>query len=379
MMRRNTFRWLVSVIVVLSLCLTASAAAYGSLQLHYRQLADELARTASSSTAQTSPALSPAPSPDLSPAASPSPSTTQATGSAAATTAESTAAPSLTPAVTLSPAPSITPSVTPPGAPSPTPGSAAAWAEANRLLQQQLAAALTGELTAAAHDTSRLENRATYGIQPVQKFVYRTFDDGPSSYTPLVLQILKRNQIKATFFVEYFPEPAYFRQIAADGHTLALHCYAHDYAQLYASDAAYFADLKRISDYVWDITGIDSRIVRLPGGSSNTISRNYSPGIMTRIVASLSRQGYVYFDWNAQAMDATTPGITPDAILRNVESFTMLNGSAKPFIILLLHNGKDEPTTPDALQSIIDYYRRLGYAFAPITEMTPTIHQPVQN
>jgi peptidoglycan/xylan/chitin deacetylase (PgdA/CDA1 family) len=272
--------------------------------------------------------------------------------------------------------PSATTTETPTASPSPVPDKEAPEI---LMLQRQLAAAQTGELELELGHVSVLEDLARYPAPAPKKFVYLTFDDGPSQYTPKVLEILQENHIKATFFVEYSPGQDYYRQIVAGGHTLALHTYTHDYAQIYADETSFFHDLNLISDYVKAITGIETKIIRLAGGSSNTISRQYNAGVMSRIVADLDRQGYVYFDWNAQGMDATTPGISAADILKNVQSYTYVNGIAKPYIILLLHNGVDEPTTPYALQSVIDYYRSLGYTFQSITLDTPVIHQPVQN
>jgi hypothetical protein len=213
--------------------------------------------------------------------------------------------------------------------PKPTPEPEPTDPNSELLLQQQLAAAQTGEMLMSLSSTAQLEDRTTYTVPVEHKFVYLTFDDGPSQYTPRVLEILRKNGIKATFFVEYNPNQEYYRQIAADGHTLALHTYTHDYKKVYASEDAFFDDLNRISSYVKDITGIDSKIVRVAGGSSNTISRHYSTGIMTRITGDLDNRGYVYFDWNAQCDDATTLGISPENILKNVKSFSTVNGQSR--------------------------------------------------
>lgn len=241
--------------------------------------------------------------------------------------------------------------------------------------QIELAAAETEVLSSG----TRLEDKSSYNMPPSQKYVYLTFDDGPSSNTPGILAVLKKNGIHGTFFVVYNKDADYYKQIISDGDTIALHTYTHDYAQVYSSDTNYFADLDKISSYVKSITGITSKIVRLPGGSSNTISRDYNAGIITRITQELTDKGYTYFDWNAQSMDATTKGITASQILDNVKGFTVVNGTQRPFIILLLHNGETEGSTVDALQSIIDYYKDMGYSFMTIDKDTPAVHQPIQN
>lgn len=242
-----------------------------------------------------------------------------------------------------------------------------------------LAAAKTQLMTFENMKTNLLENQVSYILPSTGKYVYLTFDDGPSKNTPAVLDILKKNNIKATFFVVYNKNADYYKQIVAGGHTLALHTYTHDYKQVYSSCDAYFNDLNKISSYVQGITGIKTNIIRLPGGGSNLVSRDICKGVMTTITQELQKRGYIYYDWNAQCKDAVTKGISAAQVLINVKSYTEINGIQKPYIILLLHNGNTETTTKDALQSIIDYYRTNGYQFEQITDDTPAIHQVVQN
>ncbi len=106
------------------------------------------------------------------------------------------------------------------------------------------------------------------------KTIYLTFDDGPSARTPEVLQILADNGVKATFFVKNGGKYNHYMQdIVAQGHTIALHTYSHDYASIYSSDEAYLSDLQQISDLVYNETGVRTNIMRFPGGASNTKSR----------------------------------------------------------------------------------------------------------
>lgn len=251
--------------------------------------------------------------------------------------------------------------------------------EKGRRYDIDLAALETQLMNSQSIASSRLEDGASFAVPPAGKYVYLTFDDGPSENTPGVLDVLKRNNVKATFFVVYNKNRDYYREIAASGQVLALHTYSHDYSKVYRSVDAYFDDLNKISDYVAGITGVRSRLVRLPGGSSNTISRHYSRGVMKKVTSELQSRGYSYFDWNAQCLDATVENITPAQILKNVKSFTSVNGRQKPFIMLLLHNGSTETATKEALQSIIDYYRAAGYTFETVSSSTPAVHQIIQN
>ena len=247
-------------------------------------------------------------------------------------------------------------------------------------LWEQLAASQMNDMNDKFNGSKlELEDKAICHVREKKKFVYITFDDGPSKNTPKVLAILKKNNVKATFFVVYNKNKDYYRQIVNEGHAIAIHSYTHDYSKIYTSESAFFDDLNRMSAYIKNAAGVDTKIVRLPGGSSNLISKKYCKGIMTKVCGDLDRDGYLYYDWNAQARDATLKKVTPQQLLENVKGYTYVSGKPKPFVILLLHNDGNKTATVDALQSIIDYYKSLGYNFRKITDLTPTIHQPIQN
>lgn len=100
------------------------------------------------------------------------------------------------------------------------------------------------------------------------KTVYLTFDDGPSPNTPAILEILDRYGVKATFVKNGGSYNKYMKDIVNRGHQIALHSYTHDYATIYASDAAYFADLQKISDLVKNETGVETRVIRFPAAAA---------------------------------------------------------------------------------------------------------------
>ena len=107
--------------------------------------------------------------------------------------------------------------------------------------------------------------------------IYLTFDDGPNDGTTnVILDILKEEKVKATFFVTCKGPDELIKREYDEGHTVALHTASHDYSIVYASVDSYFNDLKRVQDRVKNITGYESKIIRFPGGASNTISRRYS-------------------------------------------------------------------------------------------------------
>lgn len=208
------------------------------------------------------------------------------------------------------------------------------------------------------------------------KTIYLTFDDGPSPRTPEVLKILKDNGVKATFFVTHINGKSshYMKDIVAEGHTIALHSYTHDYDKIYASEEAYFADLQQISDLVYSETGVRTNLIRFPGGSSNIVSR-FNPGIMTRLTQQVTDKGYVYFDWNVVSGDANRGGATAQQIINNCRKVSKKSDA----VIVLMHDSAEKRTTVEALPEVIAYYKAAGCKFAALTESTPPAHQRVAN
>ena len=172
--------------------------------------------------------------------------------------------------------------------------------------------------------------------------IYLTFDDGPSYLTEEILDILDREGIKATFFVCGANEST--KRAYNSGHTIGLHSNTHSYSYIYTSSNNYFNDLNNISD-------IRPNFIRFPGGSSNTISRNYNKGIMSRLVNAVINKGYVYFDWNVDSNDAGGDGNNSNKIYNNV-----INGlSHNKTNIVLMHDSASHRGTVNALRDIIRY------------------------
>lgn len=204
--------------------------------------------------------------------------------------------------------------------------------------------------------------------------IYLTFDDGPNiGTTDKILDILKANNIQATFFVtgqsnssDYLIKRAY-----QEGHTIGLHTYTHNYKKVYASTDAYFEDLNKIKDKVQKITNIESTIIRFPGGSSNTVSKNYTVGIMSQLVKMVVEKGYKYYDWNVSGADTACK--SSDCIYQHVIKDLSKNRAN----YVLLHDTKNY--TVGALEDIIHYGQAKGYVFKSITEETPMWTHGVNN
>ncbi len=177
--------------------------------------------------------------------------------------------------------------------------------------------------------------------------VYLTFDDGPSTNTDRILDILAQYGVKATFFVvgkEGYTDQ--YRRIVEDGHTLAMHSYSHRYNEVYASLDSYKADLTKLHDYLYELTGEDCRLVRFPGGSSNTVSKVS----MWDLIDYLESEDMVYFDWNVSSGDSTGGKKSVDQLTNNVlENIGKYNNA-----VVLFHDAAGKTTTVDALAGIIE-------------------------
>ncbi len=235
-----------------------------------------------------------------------------------------------------------------------------------------------GNVTTKTRTVKVYTPSTSYNPQYQNSTIYLTFDDGPSaSITPKILDILKEEGVKATFFVinhndslNYLIKRAY-----DEGHTLALHSYTHRYNLIYTSVDAYFNDLTAIENKVKSITGSTHKIIRFPGGSSNTISKNYNIGIMSTLVSETANRGYIYYDWNVSAGDAGGSAKNSNDVYNNVIKGLSHNKTN----IVLMHDFEKNYMTLNALRDIIKYAKNNGYKFAAIDTSTPQVKQKVTN
>lgn len=199
--------------------------------------------------------------------------------------------------------------------------------------------------------------------------VYLTFDDGPSSNTGRILDILAEYDVKATFFVVGKEEEKYkalYNRIVEEGHTLGMHSYSHKYDEIYQSVDSYAQDLSKLQEFLYDTTGVWCRYCRFPGGSSNTVSRVD----MNELIAYLDEQDITYFDWNIASGDASSSYISADAIQHNcMQQLPKFNEC-----IILMHDASNKNTTVQALPALIEQIQAMeDTIIVPITEDTELI------
>lgn len=208
-------------------------------------------------------------------------------------------------------------------------------------------------------------------IYPKGKTIYLTFDDGPGPDTGRLLDLLSRYHVQATFFVVDTGYPELMQRIVNEGHSIGIHTRSHRYQQIYSSPEAYFQDLFQMQQVIQDATGVQTWLLRFPGGSSNTISRK-SQGIMTYLTQTVEACGFSYFDWNVDSNDAGGAK-TSAQVYQNV-----VNGVGEnQYSVVLQHD--IHSFSVDAVEQIIQWGLRNGYQFLPLQTDSPPIHHPVLN
>ena len=210
-------------------------------------------------------------------------------------------------------------------------------------------------------------------VTPEAGTVYLTFDDGPSANTEHLLDILDAYGVKATFFVTNCNEDYTWciGEIARRGHSVGIHSATHDYNAIYQSEEAYFADFCRMQEIIFEQTGEYAKLVRFPGGSSNTVS-HFNPGIMTRLTNDLNDMGYAYFDWNVSAAD-TASDATRYTVIENFKESVPKHD----YSVVLQHD--TNAFSVDAVEEILSWGIKNGYSFRALDLTSPAVHHSVAN
>ena len=198
--------------------------------------------------------------------------------------------------------------------------------------------------------------------------VYLTFDDGPSSNSNEILDILDDYNVKATFFVvgrEDEDSLAVYKRIVDEGHTIAMHSYSHSYSTLYSSLDSFQSDLERIQNLIYDTTGVDCDLYRFPGGSSNQVS-NVD---MTEYIQYLNHENIRYLDWNVASGDATSVAYSADDLVENVMSDVVKYKTS----VVLMHDADNKNATVEALPKLIEQLQGIGAVILPVSEDTDMI------
>lgn len=202
----------------------------------------------------------------------------------------------------------------------------------------------------------RLQNIYTSG----EKAVYLTFDDGPSkSVTPLILDLLKQENVKATFFVlgsRVELNPNIVKRTYEEGHYIANHGYSHIYGNIYSSKEAVLEEYNKTNQAIQNAIGrpYNCHLFRFPGGSNGGKYR-----LLKSEAKTLLEENQIgCIDWNALSQDAAGAKTT-EALLENVKATV----GEKNTVVILMHDSGDKILTYEVLPQVIAYLREKGYAF----------------
>lgn len=193
------------------------------------------------------------------------------------------------------------------------------------------------------------------------KRVFLTFDDGPSNVTPQILDTLKNENVKATFFmlgcnVINFPETT--KRVWDEGHYIANHGYSHSYSSIYSSTQAVLDEFNSCNEEVRKALGepeYNSHLFRFPGGMPG----GQYADLKKEAKQLLEDNEIMSVDWNALTGDAETQNPVAENLMERLKE----TSEGKNSVVLLMHDAQAKKVTADMLSDIIAYFKDQGYEF----------------
>ena len=200
-----------------------------------------------------------------------------------------------------------------------------------------------------------------------KKVAYLTFDDGPSNNTHQILDILKQNNIKATFFVlgsqvEIFPETT--NRIYNEGHYIANHGYSHKYSSIYQSPEQVLNEYNQCNEIVAKTINVpeyNSHLFRFPGGS---VGGKYAD-LKKQAITLLDQNNILHIDWNSLTGDSEKANPTEEYLMDNLQKTT----EGKNNLVVLMHDAQAKHITVETLPKVIEYLQQQGYTFKNFYEI----------
>jgi peptidoglycan/xylan/chitin deacetylase (PgdA/CDA1 family) len=198
-----------------------------------------------------------------------------------------------------------------------------------------------------------------------KKTIFLTFDDGPSINTIEILEILKRYDVKATFFcigskLNNKFNSSLFKKEFTEGHAIGNHSYTHEYSYIYPNNSinikSFTEEFNKADEQMKKILGknFKTRLFRCPGGS---MSRN---GV-SELKKHLKNNNMALIDWNVDSCDKR---IKKSQKKRNKIFKKIINSSKnKDMIVLLMHDSKREKETVKILPDVIEYFKSKDFTF----------------
>ncbi|EGT3617693.1 polysaccharide deacetylase [Clostridium perfringens] len=237
---------------------------------------------------------------------------------------------------------------------------------------------ITYEADKYAVDAKDVQAMANDTYKGEGKYVFLTFDDGPSNSTEKILNILKEKDVHATFFVlgssleKDSKRQEYLKEEIKGGNAIANHSYSHDFKKLYPNNKlnieTFMNELNKTNDIMKSILGeeFDCRVLRMPGGYGTR--KYYKDPSLQQLDDTLAKNGIVNVDWNALDGDAEGKPYSTEEMLNYVKK----TSKGKNHVVILMHDAAGKEKTVEILPQIIDYYKSEGYEFKVIKNTSKT-------
>ena len=231
---------------------------------------------------------------------------------------------------------------------------------------------ITYEADKYAVDAKDVQAMANDTYKGEGKYVFLTFDDGPSNSTEKILNTLKDKDVHGTFFVlgssieKDSKRQEYLKEELKSGNAIANHSYSHDFKKLYPGNKLnidYFMDeFNKTNDIMQSILGgeFDCRVLRMPGGYGTR--KYYKDPSLKEFDNTLQENGIINVDWNALDGDAEGKPYSTEEMLNYVKK----TSKGKNHVVILMHDAAGKEKTVEILPQIIDYYKNEGYDFKVI-------------
>ncbi|EOU1464550.1 polysaccharide deacetylase [Clostridium perfringens] len=231
---------------------------------------------------------------------------------------------------------------------------------------------ITYEADKYAVDAKDVQAMANDTYKGEGKYVFLTFDDGPSNSTEKILNILKDKDVHGTFFVlgssieKDAKRQEYLKEELKSGNAIANHSYSHDFKKLYPGNKLkidYFMDeFNKTNDIMKSILGgeFDCKVLRMPGGYGTR--KYYKDPSLKEFDNTLQENGIINVDWNALDGDAEGKPYSTEEMLNYVKK----TSKGKNHVVILMHDAAGKEKTVEILPQIIDYYKNEGYEFKVI-------------
>lgn len=231
--------------------------------------------------------------------------------------------------------------------------------------QRPVRPSIEGMLAAKPVDLKALQNRYLKPWPKDRKIAFLTFDDGPDpEVTPLLLDMLKEKQVKATFFLIGFKAMRYpdlVKRTIAEGHAVGNHTWDHDTSQIYRTPEAFAESVEKASYAIWEAAGVWPTIVRPPNGSA--------AGMHAAHFWIMELLGYTVHDYNADYGEWRMPAnASAEQFLESIKDYAKYRN----YMNILSHDVKSHKEIVRATGIIIDYLRSKGYEFGVLGPDTPT-------